>query len=146
MHSGIFNFCPFSPKFLIFGKVASDIGTFSRQLLLWCVLVQPWVLNGYATCGGKQQFDLKVNCEDFTCYTVNTVYSVKQNLKNIWKQIFSKKKKGYDNCFERHNLVSCAALLQENCPACSQLPQNIEISPSAKLQEILDYLTNNASL
>lgn len=93
MHSGIFNFCPFSPKFLIFGKVASDIGTFSRQLLLWCVLVQPWVLNGYATCGGKQQFDLKVNCEDFTCYTVNTVYSVKQNLKNIWKQIFSKKKK-----------------------------------------------------
>ncbi|XP_010185195.1 PREDICTED: NEDD8-activating enzyme E1 catalytic subunit-like, partial [Mesitornis unicolor] len=35
---------------------------------------------------------------------------------------------------------------KENCPACSQLPQNIEISPSAKLQEILDYLTNNASL
>ncbi|KAJ7411136.1 NEDD8-activating enzyme E1 catalytic subunit isoform X7 [Willisornis vidua] len=35
---------------------------------------------------------------------------------------------------------------KENCPACSQLPQNIEISPSAKLQEILDYLTNNAAL
>ncbi|KAJ7397959.1 NEDD8-activating enzyme E1 catalytic subunit [Pitangus sulphuratus] len=35
---------------------------------------------------------------------------------------------------------------KENCPACSQLPQNIVISPSAKLQEILDYLTNNASL
>ncbi|KFP05314.1 NEDD8-activating enzyme E1 catalytic subunit [Calypte anna] len=35
---------------------------------------------------------------------------------------------------------------KENCPACSQLPQNIDISPSAKLQEVLDYLTNNASL
>ncbi|XP_029456933.1 NEDD8-activating enzyme E1 catalytic subunit isoform X2 [Rhinatrema bivittatum] len=35
---------------------------------------------------------------------------------------------------------------KENCPACSQLPQNIEFSPSAKLQEVLDYLTNNTSL
>ncbi|XP_019360329.1 PREDICTED: NEDD8-activating enzyme E1 catalytic subunit isoform X1 [Crocodylus porosus] len=35
---------------------------------------------------------------------------------------------------------------KENCPACSQLPQNIEFSPSAKLQEVLDYLTTNASL
>ncbi|XP_073207174.1 NEDD8-activating enzyme E1 catalytic subunit isoform X4 [Lepidochelys kempii] len=35
---------------------------------------------------------------------------------------------------------------KENCPACSQLPQNIEFPPSAKLQEVLDYLTNNASL
>ncbi|XP_015280291.1 PREDICTED: NEDD8-activating enzyme E1 catalytic subunit isoform X1 [Gekko japonicus] len=35
---------------------------------------------------------------------------------------------------------------KENCLACSQLPQNIEFSPSAKLQEVLDYLTNNASL
>ncbi|XP_060095499.1 NEDD8-activating enzyme E1 catalytic subunit isoform X1 [Heteronotia binoei] len=35
---------------------------------------------------------------------------------------------------------------KENCLACSQLPQNIEFSPSAKLQEVLDYLTNSASL
>ncbi|XP_074861674.1 NEDD8-activating enzyme E1 catalytic subunit isoform X3 [Carettochelys insculpta] len=35
---------------------------------------------------------------------------------------------------------------KENCAACSQLPQNIEFPPSAKLQEVLDYLTNNASL
>uniref|UniRef100_A0A8C0G7K4 NEDD8-activating enzyme E1 catalytic subunit n=1 Tax=Chelonoidis abingdonii TaxID=106734 RepID=A0A8C0G7K4_CHEAB len=35
---------------------------------------------------------------------------------------------------------------KENCPACSQLPQNIEFPSSAKLQEVLDYLTNNASL
>uniref|UniRef100_A0A2K5CDQ6 NEDD8-activating enzyme E1 catalytic subunit n=1 Tax=Aotus nancymaae TaxID=37293 RepID=A0A2K5CDQ6_AOTNA len=35
---------------------------------------------------------------------------------------------------------------KENCPACSQLPQNIQFSPSAKLQEALDYLTNSASL
>ncbi|KAK7817596.1 hypothetical protein U0070_024506 [Myodes glareolus] len=35
---------------------------------------------------------------------------------------------------------------KENCPACSQLPQNIQFSPSAKLQEVLDYLTNSASL
>ncbi|KAF7249948.1 NEDD8-activating enzyme E1 catalytic subunit [Varanus komodoensis] len=35
---------------------------------------------------------------------------------------------------------------KENCLACSQLPQNIEFSQSAKLQEVLDYLTNNASL
>uniref|UniRef100_A0A2K5PJJ3 NEDD8-activating enzyme E1 catalytic subunit n=1 Tax=Cebus imitator TaxID=2715852 RepID=A0A2K5PJJ3_CEBIM len=35
---------------------------------------------------------------------------------------------------------------KENCPACSQLPQNIQFSLSAKLQEALDYLTNSASL
>uniref|UniRef100_A0A2K6TR99 NEDD8-activating enzyme E1 catalytic subunit n=1 Tax=Saimiri boliviensis boliviensis TaxID=39432 RepID=A0A2K6TR99_SAIBB len=35
---------------------------------------------------------------------------------------------------------------KENCPACSQLPQNTQFSPSAKLQEVLDYLTNSASL
>ncbi|XP_072454814.1 NEDD8-activating enzyme E1 catalytic subunit isoform X4 [Notamacropus eugenii] len=35
---------------------------------------------------------------------------------------------------------------KENCPACSQLPQNIQFPPSAKLQEVLDYLINNASL
>ncbi|GAB1291104.1 NEDD8-activating enzyme E1 catalytic subunit [Apodemus speciosus] len=35
---------------------------------------------------------------------------------------------------------------KENCPACSQLPQNIQFSPSAKLQEVLDYLTNSAAL
>ncbi|KAG8510585.1 NEDD8-activating enzyme E1 catalytic subunit, partial [Galemys pyrenaicus] len=35
---------------------------------------------------------------------------------------------------------------KENCPACSQLPQNIQFSPSAKLQEVLDYLTNKLGL
>ncbi|XP_030061091.1 NEDD8-activating enzyme E1 catalytic subunit isoform X2 [Microcaecilia unicolor] len=35
---------------------------------------------------------------------------------------------------------------KDNCAACSQLPQNIEFSPSAKLQEVVDYLTNNTSL
>ena len=35
---------------------------------------------------------------------------------------------------------------KENCPACSQLPQNTQFSPSAKLQEVLDYLPNSASL
>ncbi|XP_044092737.1 NEDD8-activating enzyme E1 catalytic subunit-like [Neovison vison] len=35
---------------------------------------------------------------------------------------------------------------KENCPACSQLPQSIQFSPPAKLQEVLDYLINSASL
>ncbi|XP_018410936.1 PREDICTED: NEDD8-activating enzyme E1 catalytic subunit isoform X1 [Nanorana parkeri] len=35
---------------------------------------------------------------------------------------------------------------KDNCPACSQLPQNIEFPSSAKLQEVLDYLTNDTSL
>ncbi|KAE8612557.1 hypothetical protein XENTR_v10012893 [Xenopus tropicalis] len=35
---------------------------------------------------------------------------------------------------------------KENCPACSQLPQNIQFPSSAKLQEVLDYLTNDTSL
>ncbi|XP_005995285.1 NEDD8-activating enzyme E1 catalytic subunit isoform X3 [Latimeria chalumnae] len=35
---------------------------------------------------------------------------------------------------------------KENCPACSQLPQEIQFQSSAKLQEVLDYLTNSASL
>ncbi|KAJ7317041.1 hypothetical protein JRQ81_003203 [Phrynocephalus forsythii] len=35
---------------------------------------------------------------------------------------------------------------RENCLACSQVPQKIEFSPSAKLQEVLDYLINSASL
>ena len=35
---------------------------------------------------------------------------------------------------------------KDNCPACSQLPQNTQFSPSAKLQEVLDYLPNSASL
>ncbi|XP_069499903.1 NEDD8-activating enzyme E1 catalytic subunit isoform X1 [Ambystoma mexicanum] len=34
---------------------------------------------------------------------------------------------------------------KDNCPACSQLPQNIQFPPSAKLQEVLDYLTTNTS-
>ncbi|XP_044156638.1 NEDD8-activating enzyme E1 catalytic subunit isoform X2 [Bufo gargarizans] len=35
---------------------------------------------------------------------------------------------------------------KENCPACSQLPQKIQFPPSAKLQEVLDYLVNDTSL
>ncbi|KAG8002510.1 NEDD8-activating enzyme E1 catalytic subunit [Nibea albiflora] len=35
---------------------------------------------------------------------------------------------------------------QENCSACSQVPQDLQFPPSAKLQEILEYLTENASL
>lgn len=52
---------------------------------------------------------LKVNREDFTCYTVNTVYRVKKILRTFGSK--SSQKKGYDDCFERRNLVSCAALL-----------------------------------
>ncbi|XP_073448311.1 NEDD8-activating enzyme E1 catalytic subunit isoform X1 [Aquarana catesbeiana] len=35
---------------------------------------------------------------------------------------------------------------KDNCPACSLHPQNIEFPSSAKLQEVLDYLTNDTSL
>uniref|UniRef100_A0A8C5K4K7 NEDD8-activating enzyme E1 catalytic subunit n=1 Tax=Jaculus jaculus TaxID=51337 RepID=A0A8C5K4K7_JACJA len=42
--------------------------------------------------------------------------------------------------------IDTGSYTNENCPACSQLPQNIEFSPSAKLQEVLDYLTNSAAL
>lgn len=35
---------------------------------------------------------------------------------------------------------------KENCSACSQVPQNLQFSPSAKLQEVLEYLTENSSL
>ncbi|XP_041130420.1 NEDD8-activating enzyme E1 catalytic subunit-like isoform X3 [Polyodon spathula] len=35
---------------------------------------------------------------------------------------------------------------KENCSACSQVPQKLHFSSSAKLQEVLDYLTENASL
>uniref|UniRef100_A0A672PGA4 NEDD8-activating enzyme E1 catalytic subunit n=1 Tax=Sinocyclocheilus grahami TaxID=75366 RepID=A0A672PGA4_SINGR len=35
---------------------------------------------------------------------------------------------------------------KENCSACSQMPQDLQFLPSAKLQEVLDYLTENASL
>lgn len=35
---------------------------------------------------------------------------------------------------------------QENCSACSQVPQDLQFPPSAKLQEVLDYLTESASL
>uniref|UniRef100_A0A8C7LU24 NEDD8-activating enzyme E1 catalytic subunit n=1 Tax=Oncorhynchus mykiss TaxID=8022 RepID=A0A8C7LU24_ONCMY len=35
---------------------------------------------------------------------------------------------------------------KENCSSCSQVPQDLHFSPSAKLQEVLDYLTENASL
>lgn len=36
--------------------------------------------------------------------------------------------------------------LQENCSACSQVPMNLSLSPASKLQEVLDYLTESASL
>lgn len=35
---------------------------------------------------------------------------------------------------------------QKNCAACSQVPQNLQFPSSAKLQEVLKYLTENASL
>lgn len=35
---------------------------------------------------------------------------------------------------------------KENCSACSQVPQDLQFPPSAKLQEVLEYLTENASL
>uniref|UniRef100_A0A8C7JXA9 NEDD8-activating enzyme E1 catalytic subunit n=1 Tax=Oncorhynchus kisutch TaxID=8019 RepID=A0A8C7JXA9_ONCKI len=35
---------------------------------------------------------------------------------------------------------------KENCSACSQVPQDLQFPPSAKLQEVLEYLTENAPL
>ncbi|XP_072571084.1 NEDD8-activating enzyme E1 catalytic subunit isoform X3 [Paramormyrops kingsleyae] len=35
---------------------------------------------------------------------------------------------------------------QENCPACSQVPQELQFAPSAKLQDVLNYLTKSATL
>ncbi|MED6287440.1 NEDD8-activating protein uba3 [Characodon lateralis] len=35
---------------------------------------------------------------------------------------------------------------KENCSACSQIPQDLHFSPSSKLQEVLDHLTESASL
>ncbi|XP_072328383.1 NEDD8-activating enzyme E1 catalytic subunit isoform X1 [Scyliorhinus torazame] len=35
---------------------------------------------------------------------------------------------------------------KENCPACSQVPQDLQFPSSAKLQELLDYLTQSTSL
>uniref|UniRef100_A0A8C4HU52 NEDD8-activating enzyme E1 catalytic subunit n=1 Tax=Dicentrarchus labrax TaxID=13489 RepID=A0A8C4HU52_DICLA len=35
---------------------------------------------------------------------------------------------------------------KENCSACSQVPVDLHFSPSSKLQEVLDYLTESASL
>ncbi|XP_051967859.1 NEDD8-activating enzyme E1 catalytic subunit-like isoform X2 [Xyrauchen texanus] len=35
---------------------------------------------------------------------------------------------------------------KENCSACSQVPQDLPFPPSAKLQDVLDYLTESASL
>ncbi|KAK0130569.1 NEDD8-activating enzyme E1 catalytic subunit [Merluccius polli] len=35
---------------------------------------------------------------------------------------------------------------KENCSACSQVPQDLQFPPSAKLQEVLEYLTENSSL
>uniref|UniRef100_A0A8C8FWH2 NEDD8-activating enzyme E1 catalytic subunit n=1 Tax=Oncorhynchus tshawytscha TaxID=74940 RepID=A0A8C8FWH2_ONCTS len=32
---------------------------------------------------------------------------------------------------------------KENCSACSQVPQDLQFPPSAKLQEVLEYLTEN---
>lgn len=43
---------------------------------------------------------------------------------------------------------ACVSLFvfQENCSACSQIPLDLHFSPSSKLQEVLDYLTESASL
>uniref|UniRef100_A0A3B4AR13 NEDD8-activating enzyme E1 catalytic subunit n=1 Tax=Periophthalmus magnuspinnatus TaxID=409849 RepID=A0A3B4AR13_9GOBI len=35
---------------------------------------------------------------------------------------------------------------KDNCSACSQVPQDLQFRPSAKLQEVLEYLTENSSL
>uniref|UniRef100_A0A4W6FD98 NEDD8-activating enzyme E1C n=1 Tax=Lates calcarifer TaxID=8187 RepID=A0A4W6FD98_LATCA len=35
---------------------------------------------------------------------------------------------------------------KENCSACSQVPLDLRFAPSSKLQEVLDYLTESASL
>ncbi|XP_066527392.1 NEDD8-activating enzyme E1 catalytic subunit isoform X2 [Hoplias malabaricus] len=35
---------------------------------------------------------------------------------------------------------------KENCSACSQIPQDLHFSPSTKLQDVLNYLTDSASL
>uniref|UniRef100_A0A8D3E397 NEDD8-activating enzyme E1 catalytic subunit n=1 Tax=Scophthalmus maximus TaxID=52904 RepID=A0A8D3E397_SCOMX len=35
---------------------------------------------------------------------------------------------------------------KENCSACSQVPLDLHFAPSSKLQEVLDYLTESASL
>ena len=35
--------------------------------------------------------------------------------------------------------------LQEDCPACSQIPQTLSFSEDAKLNDILDYLKESAS-
>ncbi|CAI5688649.1 unnamed protein product [Oreochromis niloticus] len=35
---------------------------------------------------------------------------------------------------------------KENCSACSQVPSDLHFSPSSKLQEVLDYLTESTSL
>ncbi|CDQ75842.1 unnamed protein product [Oncorhynchus mykiss] len=43
-------------------------------------------------------------------------------------------------------LVFNIAERKENCSACSQVPQDLQFPPSAKLQEVLEYLTENASL
>uniref|UniRef100_A0A8D0CY29 NEDD8-activating enzyme E1 catalytic subunit n=2 Tax=Sander lucioperca TaxID=283035 RepID=A0A8D0CY29_SANLU len=45
----------------------------------------------------------------------------------------------YNTCF-------CSLRMQENCSACSQVPLDLHFSPSSKLQEMLDYLTESASL
>ena len=33
---------------------------------------------------------------------------------------------------------------QEDCPACSQVPQHLTMSEDAKLQEVIDYLKESA--
>ena len=48
---------------------------------------------------------------------------------------------------QKYFVSSCSCLVwQENCSACSQVPQDLQFPPSAKLQEVLEYLTENASL
>ena len=40
------------------------------------------------------------------------------------------------------NNVYC--LRQDDCPACSQIPQHLTMSEDAKLQEVIDYLKESA--
>ena len=35
-------------------------------------------------------------------------------------------------------------LQQDDCPACSQIPQHLTLSEDAKLQEVIDYLKESS--
>lgn len=50
------------------------------------------------------------------------------------------------SCVESTDLLCVFWDFQENCSACSLVPQDLQFPPSAKLQEVLKYLTENTSL